>query len=74
MRVCHRNFHVIHSTVIIFPELANSRAAHNYMAIYVTAGIVKCGAFVLLLTARENCERSFFRGKILYEAYATLTN
>lgn len=63
-----------HSAVIIFPEPEDSRAAHNYMAIYVTASIVKRrgeeGAFVLLSTARENCERCFFRDEILREAHA----
>lgn len=71
MRVCHRNFRVIHSAVIIFPEPADPRAAHNYMAIYVTVSIVKCGALLLLSTARENCQRCFFRGKILYDAHVT---
>jgi len=51
---------------------------HNYMAIYVTARTVKYGTFVLLSTARENCERGFsfevkfYTKHMLYEVHAIL--
>lgn len=62
MRACHRNFHAIHSAVIIFPEPGDPHNPVNYVVIYVTADIVKREAFVLLSAARQHRERGFSRG------------